>query len=152
MTYSTHRALAQVPQPHNTTSWRMNLSLRGHCRFKPETRGTASEPGPSARMLPVFLNLQSLVSHLQSCQTRLYPHGLLPMPAHMGLRLLSASFYRNKWHWGTQGLVGMGRIIGTDRWGGGSQARSLVRQERGNVGAHSCPHGPGDWSPQSLGQ
>lgn len=63
----------------------------------------------------VVLNLQSLVSDLQSCQARPCPHGLPPMPAHMVLRLLSVSFHRNMWHWGTQSLVGMGRVLRTDR-------------------------------------
>lgn len=129
-----------------------NLSLRGQCRFKPETQGTTSEPGPSATNLSVFLNLQSLVSNLRSCQARLYPHGCPPMPAHRMLGSLSVSSYRNIWHWGTQGLVDTRRVLSTDRWGGGSQARSLARQERETVGAHSCPHGPSDCSSQSLGQ
>lgn len=149
--YSTNRALPQVPQPHNTSSWRMHSQ-------EPEPKGTlqiqARNPGNYLRAWAlshefVFLNLQSLVSDLQSCQARPCPHGLPPMPAHMVLRLLSISFHRNMWHWGTQSLVGMGRVLRTDRWGGASQARSLAR---GNVGVHCWPHEPGDWSSQSLGQ
>lgn len=105
--YSTYRALPQVPQPHNTRSWRMHGQ-------EPEPKGTlqiqARNPGNYLRAWVlshefVFLNLQSLVSDLQSCQARPCPHDPPPMPAHMVLRLLSVSFHRNMWHWRTQSLV-----------------------------------------------
>lgn len=128
-----------------------NLSLRGQCRFKLETQGATSEPGPSATNLSVFLNLQAWSAICSPAKHACIHMAAFPVPAHRILGSLQVSSYRNMWHWGTQGLVGMGRVLSTDRWGGGSQARSLARQERENVGIHSCPRGPSDWSSQSLG-
>lgn len=113
-----------------------HLSLRGHCRFKPETQGTTSEPGPSAMNSPVFLNLQSLVSNLQSCQIRLYPHGLPPAASPHGAGVIASFILQKHVALGNPGPSGHGR---------GLQHRQVGRWQPGQV---SCEAGKGRcWDP-----
>lgn len=108
-----------------------NLSLRGQCRFKLETQGTTSEPGPSATNLSVFLNLQSLVSNLQSCQARLYPHGCLPRASPQDAGVIASFILRKHVALGNPGPSGHGK---------GPQHRQVGRWQPGQV---SCKAGKG---------